>query len=291
MRIVPGVLLLGAVIGMCSAEPGEGADVVTLTTENFDEEVKQYNGLVLVEFYAPWCGHCKTLAPEWAKAATALKGKVKIAAVDATKEADLGKMFDVSGYPTIIAFPYGKKEDEEGIIIETYNGGRDADGVIEYAAAALEKEGIDISTIDELVGQDSINACLTKKYCAVFTLPHVIDSGAEGRNKYIDTIKELVKTMGRSNPCAYAWVESGSQPAFESAFSSSSYPGMTLINADRTRYVNHIGSFNVNSLSKTIRSLQTGRIGASKYTKFPTFEKTESWDGKDYSYPEEEDEY
>eukprot|EP01059_Diplonema_ambulator_P026540 TRINITY_DN43849_c0_g1_i1.p1 TRINITY_DN43849_c0_g1~~TRINITY_DN43849_c0_g1_i1.p1 ORF type:complete len:292 (+),score=64.26 TRINITY_DN43849_c0_g1_i1:77-952(+) len=291
MKCLAGVLVLGAVVGLCYGEPGEGEDVVTITAENFDEEVKGTEGLVLVEFYAPWCGHCKSLAPEWAKAATALKGKVKIAAVDATQYGDLAKMFDVSGYPTIITFPHGKKEDEEGIIIEQYTGGRDADGIIEYAATQLEKVGIDISTIDEVVSKASIESCLGKKYCAVFSLPHVIDSGADGRNSYIDTIKELVRTMGRGNPCGYVWLQAGNQEGFESTFQAATYPGMTVINAERNRYVNHIGAFTVNSLAKTIRSLQTGRLGANKYTTFPEMEKTEPWDGKEYTAPEEEDDY
>jgi len=42
-----------------------------------------------LEFYAPWCGHCKKLAPEWDKLATLLKGKVKVGKVDATVETDL----------------------------------------------------------------------------------------------------------------------------------------------------------------------------------------------------------
>jgi protein disulfide-isomerase A6 len=77
-------------------------DVVEGTSANFDEVVLQSEDLVLVEFFAPWCGHCKTLAPEWKKAATQLKGKgVTLVAVDATVHADLGAKYKVSGYPTI----------------------------------------------------------------------------------------------------------------------------------------------------------------------------------------------
>ncbi|CAF4690914.1 unnamed protein product, partial [Rotaria magnacalcarata] len=54
-----------------------------------------------VEFYAPWCGHCRNLAPEWKRAATALKGIVKIGAVDADSHKSLGQQYGVSGFPTI----------------------------------------------------------------------------------------------------------------------------------------------------------------------------------------------
>ena len=63
----------------------------------------------MVEFYAPWCGHCKNLEPEWNAAATELKGKVKFAKVDATAEQKLAQQFAIQGYPTIKYFNYGAK--------------------------------------------------------------------------------------------------------------------------------------------------------------------------------------
>lgn len=62
----------------------------------------------MIEFYAPWCGHCKKLAPEWNEAATAMKGKVKFGKVDATVEKRLASRFGVQGYPTIKYWKYGK---------------------------------------------------------------------------------------------------------------------------------------------------------------------------------------
>src|SRR5687768_10271096 len=62
---------------------------------------RQSKDIVLVEFFAPWCGHCKSLAPEWEKAATNLKGLVKVTKVDATVETSLGSDYGVRGYPTI----------------------------------------------------------------------------------------------------------------------------------------------------------------------------------------------
>jgi len=62
----------------------DSKDVIELTDENFDKTVLNSEDMWLVEFYAPWCGHCKNLAPEWATAATELKGKIKLGALDAT---------------------------------------------------------------------------------------------------------------------------------------------------------------------------------------------------------------
>lgn len=60
-----------------SKKSSSGDDVVELTDSNFDKLVLNSDDIWLVEFFAPWCGHCKNLAPHWAAAASELKGKVK----------------------------------------------------------------------------------------------------------------------------------------------------------------------------------------------------------------------
>lgn len=93
-----------------SGGSADNKDVITLTDSNFEEKVLGSDEMWLVEFFAPWCGHCKNLAPEWAKAATQLKGKVNVAAVDATEHRVLASRFGIQGFPTIKFFNSGKKE-------------------------------------------------------------------------------------------------------------------------------------------------------------------------------------
>jgi len=100
--------------------------VMDLTPANFDEHVGG-DQPALVEFFAPWCGHCKSLAPEYEILATTFsKLPVKIAKVDADKHRDLGSRFGVSGFPTIKFFPAGTKEPED------YSGGRTAPDMIDF---------------------------------------------------------------------------------------------------------------------------------------------------------------
>ena len=87
-------------------------DVVVLTDGNFSQFLEDHRN-VLVEFYAPWCGHCQALAPEFAAAATELKAageNAVLAKVDATEENDLAQKYDVQGYPTVLFFVDGDED-------------------------------------------------------------------------------------------------------------------------------------------------------------------------------------
>ena len=83
--------------------------MIDLNQSNFEELVFGSKDIWLVEFYAPWCGHCKKLAPEWEEAATKLKGLVKVGKVDATVDSTLASKYGIKGYPTIKFWNYGEK--------------------------------------------------------------------------------------------------------------------------------------------------------------------------------------
>lgn len=102
--------------------------VVDIDSSNFESIVMNKEKNVLLEFFAPWCGHCKSLAPKYEKVAQTFEGEtdVVIAKCDATENNDLATRFGVTGYPTIKWFPMGNKEGED------YSGGRTESDFIEF---------------------------------------------------------------------------------------------------------------------------------------------------------------
>lgn len=110
--------------------------VLDLIPANFDKVVLESGKPALVEFFAPWCGHCKNLAPVYEELAQSLSfasDKVSVAKVDADAEKDLGKRFGVRGFPTLKWFD-GKSEEPED-----YSGGRDLESLQKFIA---EKTGV-----------------------------------------------------------------------------------------------------------------------------------------------------
>merc|ERR1712048_1038351 len=113
--------------GSSSPSPKSAAnDVLQLTSQGkFDKALSQ-NDVLLVMFYAPWCGHCKKMKPSFAKASAVLKKEdIVLAQVDATALRDLAKSHGVSSFPTLKIF-------HEGVFAEEYEGGRSENDLVTY---------------------------------------------------------------------------------------------------------------------------------------------------------------
>ena len=81
--------------------------VLTITEENFEKEVLESEDLVLIDFYADWCGPCKMMSPIIDDIAEELEGKVKVGKVNVDSNQELAIKYDVMSIPTIIVFKNG----------------------------------------------------------------------------------------------------------------------------------------------------------------------------------------
>ncbi len=109
-------------------EPAKNDGPVTVVTGKSFESFVEDSTDVFIEFYAPWCGHCKSLAPKYDELGKKLKAelpKVKIGKVDATKNDFPRDRFQVSGYPTLYFKPSGGKPMQ-------YKGAREVKDMFEF---------------------------------------------------------------------------------------------------------------------------------------------------------------
>nr|CAB3243667.1 protein disulfide-isomerase 2 [Phallusia mammillata] len=142
------------------------------------------NKHVLVEFYAPWCGHCKALAPEYEKAATTLNededtSAIKLAKVDATVESDLGTKYKVRGYPTLKFFKDGKDSE--------YGGGRTAPEIVNWLKKKTGPPAKELGSDEDVTKIKANNE--------VVVIGHFTDMGSDAGKKFIevaDTVDDVV---------------------------------------------------------------------------------------------------
>ncbi|KAJ3474292.1 hypothetical protein NLI96_g12540 [Meripilus lineatus] len=199
--------LFAAIVSLGSAL---ASNVIDLTPDNFDEVIGKGKP-ALVEFFAPWCGHCKNLAPTYEQLADAFshaKDKVVIAKVDADGVGKpLGSKYGVSGFPTLKWFGADGGEPEK------YEGGRELN---DLAGFITKKSGVksnikpppppafkilDVHNFDEVALDDDKDVLVT------FTAPWC------GHCKRLKPIyEEVAKAFAPESKCVVANVDADAAP-------------------------------------------------------------------------------
>jgi len=85
---------------------------VNFTDANFDEEVLKSDNPVMVDFYAPWCGPCKMMAPTVEKLSEEYSGKVKIGKLNVDESTEISSKYEIQSIPTIIFYKGGEVVDK-----------------------------------------------------------------------------------------------------------------------------------------------------------------------------------
>jgi protein disulfide-isomerase A6 len=270
-----------------SGSGGSDKDVVELTDSNFESLVLNSDHMWLVEFFAPWCGHCKNLAPEWARAATELKGKVKLGALDATVHQAMAQKYGVRGYPTIKYFAPGSTEPSE------YDGGRTSGDIVQWAMNKFV-ENAPAPELIELTKQNELDdACDTKQLCLIAFLPKLFDCQSKCRNNYLKVLKTLGEKYKR-NQWAWLWTESTKQKDLEKSLDVGGfgYPALAAVNSRKGKYVLMRGSFSETGINEFLRELSVGRGSTAPIPNgkmAAVVNVDEKWDGKDAKLVVEED--
>lgn len=86
--------------------------VVEITTSTWDKEVLESKGIVMVDFWAVWCGPCRMIAPTVEELAKEYAGKIKVGKLNTDENSDIASRYKIMGIPTIMFFKDGQKVDQ-----------------------------------------------------------------------------------------------------------------------------------------------------------------------------------
>lgn len=261
-----------------------GTDVVDLDDANFHSKVTNSEELWFVEFYAPWCGHCKALKPAWSNLANTMKGKVNVGAVDCTANQQTCSEFGVQGFPTIKFFAENKERPED------YNGGREETDLVTFASTRWSRAQPP-PEVRELTDNDVwMDHCVgdgdevtPKQLCLVAFLPHILDSKAIGRQQYISLLKD-VALLYKERPFSWFWIEGGAQSAVEAnvGVGGYGYPAFVALNPAKLKYSTLKSGFSESHVKEFLDSVRKGQepvINVSGELSKPS--TISPWDGQD----------
>lgn len=263
-----------------------GSDVIDLTDSNFHSMVTKSDDMWFVEFYAPWCGHCKNLKPHWVGLAKSVKGKVKVGAVDCTQHQQTCSEFGVQGFPTVKFFGENKERPED------YNGPREESDLVNFASDKWSRaqpppevrELTDATVWEDHCTGDGKDT-QGKQLCLVAFLPHILDSKAKGRNAHISMLQEIA-LLYKERPFSWFWAEGGSQPSLEQTVGVGGYgyPAFVALNPSKEKFASLKGGFEKDHVKEFMDNVRRGQEpvvpikGGINDARVVTID---AWDGKD----------
>jgi len=163
-------------------------NVVDLDDNNFNKIALDTSKDVLVEFYAPWCGHCKSLVPTYEKLANvyANEPNVVVAKIDADKYKEIGGRYGVSGFPTIKWFGKSSKESPE-----PYDGARELGDMVNFINSKSGSRRTHDGSLDATAG----------KLSALDTLAHQFVADGADQSALLQNAEGIVASL----PAADSW--------------------------------------------------------------------------------------
>jgi len=178
------------------------SDVVVLTPSNFKTYMDKDAGMLL-EFYAPWCGHCKKLAPIYEKVATTFVNEesVIVANVDADAHKSLGEPYGVTGFPTLKWIP---ADCHDAACAVDYSGLREGEAIVDFINDKMSTKRILGGRLSEDAGRYAHLDFLVPEFMTATDKQAIIDKAEEMVEEYPDSgfyvkvMKKIVKLADSS---------------------------------------------------------------------------------------------
>jgi len=127
-----------------------------LNASNFNDKVLKSPENWFLKFHAPWCGHCKTLAPVWEQVATKLEGIISFGSIDCedSRNKSLCQIHGVEGYPTLKFWKTLRNTGDKTTVPVSYNGERNVNALMNYALDNVTNYAEKIDDIDTFLSND-----------------------------------------------------------------------------------------------------------------------------------------
>ncbi|UKZ80332.1 hypothetical protein TrVFT333_008090 [Trichoderma virens FT-333] len=217
----------------------QNSPVLQVDAKSYDRLIAKSNHTSIVEFYAPWCGHCQNLKPAYEKAAKNLDGLAKVAAVDCDDDANkafCGNM-GVKGFPTLKIVRPGKKFGRP--VVEDYQGQRTAGAIVDAVVAKINNHVVKLTDkeIDGFLEKDE-----EKPKAILFTEKGT--TSALLRSIAIDFLDAI--TVGQVRDKETATVEK---------FGISSFPSFVLIPGSGKEPITYSGELNKKDMVEFLKQV------------------------------------